>query len=369
MPDFVRVAEDGGEALRSPKAIGSEYIFRFGGIGLRESNEPEKQLHGPLLPTVVLELRDVYVSAQGYVFDLDGRPVLGNEFQLRNPLNSPRNSSQKVLGPEKPIELKGRYVHALLEHRAFGHFLLHKAPRIASCALLDFESVLLNAPHFGFSEFETVLGHPRIRWLSNRFNEFVRVESLLVSSSAAIRNRWRTANLERVNAPGIQWKAHLGASQSKSVKSRCDCSGKPQDQIYLSRPRSGVRKGCSNPEVIDSFFESRGIPAFEPTEHSFSCQVGTVRAARHIFVEAGSASDLIHLRGVEASGSLTYLTPSPLVFDDSGALNAPWARASVLQQGGSYFHVELGDQVDLRDWYVDAEKLSRAVDSVLNELR
>jgi hypothetical protein len=178
---------------------------------------------------------------------------------------------------------------------------------------------------------------------------FFRVERLILASHAAPPSGRRIVDWERLS----EMVAAMSASAAPVLQNS-------PTKVYLTRTeKSGDRSGCQNREVLEQSMSELGFLVVAPEAHSFSEQIGILRGARHVAVEAGSAS-LLSIFSPQLK-SLTYLSPQPPHRIVNGtALYAPWSRATTILRRAEFRHAQISSAGGFLEWSAD-ERLVRDV--------
>ena len=332
LPEFISVLKGSDKSPVKPHRKGREYIFDQSSS--RWHRQPRVREDISIPPEVVLELRDCLVSSSGKVLSPDGREI---DFNSLGVYSSPDEQVASEVEPSRVAKaLSGSFIHGLYSpigrpdggafgSIAFGHWLIHRMPKIHSGLLASPESSVLTSPErWDSSTLIDSLGLKQgtikhLNYLGP--NEFVRVEKLILSTQAASSGKTnRMVDWQRLSLMADQVRSYAVDDSDQVVR----------EKIYLTRTTtSGSRKGCINRYFIEEQMRDKGFFVIAPETLSFREQINLLSNARHIASEAGSAGLLsLFTKNLK---SFTSLSPRPnYSVSKEGNSGTPWDRHLVL---------------------------------------
>lgn len=301
------------------------------------------------LSEVVLELDDVVISSRGAVWK-DGEPVLGKPWGISR--DSPALESAE--GGAPLVELPGTHGSIVMRAAAFGHWLLHRLPRMHSLArtasppnLVSVELPYDDQPFFDCYGF----GDDTVHRLQRSPAERVRVERLALTTHLAVPSGDRWIDPQRLAALVDDLDERWNLVGQKP--------GSPSDVYITRRDRRGERDGCRNRDELERFFAEQGYTIVFPPDLSLPEQFALFRGARSIAGEMGSG---MHWALACAPGtSITYVTPR------SGTKNQPfdpnrksWMRAIADARGLHFAQIIASPDTDRNRWLAELERVGAA---------
>jgi hypothetical protein len=294
----------------------------------------------------VLELHDVAVSSDGTVWR-GGEPVVGRSWGL------PARPAQPPVG-EPVHELAGLTATAASREKAFGHWLLHRLPRLHTLRTrmgpphvigteLPWDDRALYAAA-GFTAERTSL-------LAREHPEWARVERLLIASQAA-----RPGGDRRIDSARLdRLIAHLDAHWATAL----DDPPRSLDLYVTRRERPGERSGCRNAASLEQFFADRGCTVIYPPDLALPEQFALFRRARTVVGEFGSGTIWAMVSG--PGTSVLQVTSSAgtgrRAYDPA---RRSWSRAIADARGQHYGQVIASPELSERGWTADVDVVRRA---------
>lgn len=341
VPGFARVVH-GTRGSGSPQKIrGKEFFFDRVSDSWR-MQEIGQSLAG-VAPEFVVELEGCFVNARG--------AILGPGMEAISPSPHPATAGGNDSSPLIASRiLSGSHVFGLQAKTSFGHWLLHRLPLIFSgLSRTETRGVLVSSSSWDPFSLLAPLGVDPTRVTSlpmDRPNLFFRVESLVLASHAAPPGKQRIVDWERLN----QMVAAMSAGGTPAPKNS-------PTKVYLTRTeKSGDRSGCQNRELLEQSMSELGFSVVAPEEHSFSEQISILQGARHVAVEAGSAS-LLSIFAPRLR-SLTYLSPQPPYRIVNGTASyAPWSRATTILRRAKFRYARIARTGSFSEWSADEQLL------------
>jgi hypothetical protein len=363
LPKFISVLKGLYKSPVKPHRKGREYIFVQSSS--RWHREPRVREDISIPPEIVLELRDCLVSSSGKVLSPDGREI---DFNSLGVYSSPAEQVASEVEPWIVAKaLTGSFIHGLYSpigrpdgrafgSIAFGHWLIHRMPKIHSGLLASPESSVLTSPERWDSSTlidSLGLGQGTINHLNYLGpNEFVRVEKLILSSQAASRGQTnRIVDWQRLSLMADQVRSYAVDDSNQEV----------QQKIYLTRTTtSGSRKGCINRNIIEEQLRDKGFFVIAPETLSFREQVNLLSNARHIVSEAGSAGLLsLFTKNLK---SFTSLSPRPKYsVSKEGNSGTPWDRHLVLPRRSVFRFASIAREMKTFSSWIADETMVRNV--------
>jgi hypothetical protein len=338
LPGFARVVH-GPRGNGSPQKIKGQEFFFDRATDSWQIRKIGRTLAG-VPPELVVELENCFVNAKG--------AILGPGMEVISP--SPPDDNGPVVASRT---LSGSHVFGLQAKTSFGHWLLHRLPLIFSgLSRTETREVLVSSSSWEPFSLLAPLGVEPTRVTSlpmDRPELFFKVESLIVASHAAPPSKERIVDWKRLSEMVAAMSAGAAPAPENSPT-----------KVYLTRTEnSGDRSGCQNRELLEQSLRELGFAVIAPEAHSFSEQISILRGARHVAVEAGSAS-LLSVFSPQLR-SLTYLSPQPPHRIVNGtALYAPWSRATTILRRAKFRYARISRTGSFSAWSAD-EQLLREV--------
>lgn len=363
MPPWCRVVYESDAAVEFGVAATDALHDGEGWIDVRRAAGDHAEL-----PEVVIELDDVVVSSRGGVWK-GSEVVLGKPWSLINdnpdaqqelsvPMPTatatPRPGPRSTPPPTATVELPGTHGSILMRASAFGHWLLHRLPRLHSLSrtvappsILSVELPYDDQPFFdcfGFTPAD-------VRRLGRDRQPSAQVERLVLTTHLAKPTSDRRIDSGRLAALvddlEVRWSAALKHSRS------------PIDVYITRRDRRGERDGCQNRNDLEQFFADQGYTIVFPPDLSLPEQFALFRRARSVVGELGSG---MHWAFACAPGtSITYLTPRSGVkaqpFDPN---RKSWMRAIADARGLHFGQIVVSPQSSKQGWLADLERVGLA---------
>lgn len=224
-----------------------------------------------MAPEAVISVKDALVSSSNQIVTLSGKT-----------LYSPFIGSAPFLEPvpETSVidELDGSYGTVLTRARAYGHWLLHRLPRLTTIREQFPEATILNSTwsdggllaRLGVAESDVQ------RYPTAERDQFVYVENLLVPTHLSrpglirVQDRYRMDRVVEAFAGGIP--------QDPSLP----------ELLYAARHPDERRPGAQNKEELQAYLESLGFVTWYPADDPIERQIQHFRSARVVVSEIGS---------------------------------------------------------------------------------
>lgn len=300
----------------------------------------------PLPGEQVIELLDVVVASDGSVWH-DDEAVTGRSWGL------PGQPSER---PDvQPVAvLDGLVANAALNAKAFGHWMLHRLPRLHTLQTRTAaERVLGTALAWDDGALYAAAGFPRedVTLLARRRPETAQVERLLLASQAAQPGGDRRIDQRRLDALIVGLEEHWS-----TVPTNLDL---PLDVYVTRRSRPNERDGRRNANELESFFAEQGFTVVYPPDLPIEQQFALFRRARAVAGEFGSGMIWTMVCGPGTS-VLQVTTSAGNGRQPYTATRRSWSRAIADARGQHYAQVIASPQLTERDWTADLSTVRRA---------
>lgn len=346
LPSYARLVFETPEKSARQRFPVSEYLFSPGN-GKWQRVWFSRGAEVPA-PEALIELSGCLVNAAGTVISPDGERLWGPDFGLgAKGLQSPTPVTQKALS--------GTYIYGLNQHVSFGHWLIHRLPRIYS-ALQHNEGtdVLISSSPWDPTDLIQSVGVRKEQMIAlpaDKREVFFQVDKILVANHAAPPGRRRQLDWPRFEKVVSQILNNLRLPDGK----------RGPEKIYLTRTTAPEQRlGCMNRPFIENLMKQSGYFVVAPETLPFREQVNLLVNAKDVVTEAGSGGLLsVFSRRLR---SLTYLSPQPnYEISNWNAQNSPWARSIALAKKGSFRFASVSAGGDYGSWNADEQLLQRLV--------
>ena len=306
----------------------------------RASTEP------PAPGEQVLELRDVAVCSDGMVWR-DREPVVGRSWGL------PARSTEPPAG-DPAHELDGLTANGAAREKAFGHWLLHRLPRLHTLRTrTEAHRVIGIAPPWDDRPLYAAAGFaaepPAL--LARDHREWARVDRLLLASHAAQPGGDRRIDRARLDRLIARLDEHWASDLADPPRTL--------DLYVTRRQRPNERSGCRNAADLERFFADQGCMVVYPPDLPLAQQFALFRRARTVVGEFGSGTIWAMVSG---PGTLVLQVTSSagtgrLAYDPA---RRSWSRAIADARGQHYGQVIASPELTERDWTADLDTVRRA---------
>lgn len=303
-------------------------------------------------PETLIELRGCFINSRGTVLSPEGEVLHG--FSAGLGPERKRVMSEPVFAES----LDGSWVHGIHNDQHFGHWLLHRLPRIFSALNHSpgLPVITSTSPWTADSLLDSVGAPSRqvtaLDWdTPERFHQ---VDCLIVANDPAPDRAAKVVDWPRL--------ATMASAIRRWASDHSSQGG--YEQVYLTRGEgSGIRPGCQNREVIEEAMSRAGIPVIRPERLNFADQVLMAARSREILAEYGSAA-LLSLFSLELH-RLTLFSPFDNYRLERGvARGGPWVRAMTIARGTRFRFASVVGSGRPRDWLADADKVRRVAEAL-----
>lgn len=294
----------------------------------------------------VIELHDVVVSSDGSVWH-DDVAVTGRGWGLPARPGDP---------PTAPViaELDGLVANATAHEKAFGHWLLHRLPRLHTLRTrTDADRAVSTAMPWNDAPLLAAAGYPpdSVTLLRRGRPQSARVERLALASQASLPGGDRHIDRRRLDAVIRRLDDQWQPGQTPPDL--------PRDIYVARRDRPGERRGCRNAANLEEFFTELGFTAIYPPDLPIEQQFAMFRGARSVVGEFGSGT--IWAMVCEPGTSVVQVTSSAGTgHREYDPTRRSWNRAIADARGQHYGQIIASAEVTERGWTADLAVVRRA---------
>lgn len=306
----------------------------------------------PVTPETLIELRGCYINSRGTVLSPEGQVLYGFSVGL--------GPEKKRVLPRPVIaeSLDGKWIHGIHNDKHFGHWLLHRLPRIfAGLTYSPDLPVLSSTSSWGTASLLDSVGAPpgqatALNW--DAPERFHRVDCLIVANDAAP---------DRA-AKQVDWSRLSTMASAIRLWAANHSSHRGYQQVYFTRGEgSGIREGCRNRQVIEEAISQAGIPIIRPEHLTFADQVLMASESREILAEYGSAA-LLSLFSRRLYRFTLFSPFDNYRLDRGVAKGAPWVRATTVARGARFRFASIVESGRPRNWLADVDKVKKVVQAL-----
>lgn len=306
----------------------------------------------PVAPETLIELRGCFINSRGTVLSPEGDVLYGFSVGLGP-------EKKRVLAhPVLAERLEGSWIHGIHNDQHFGHWLLHRLPRIFSGLRYSPHSPVLTStsPWSTVPLLESVgAGSSQVTALDwDAPERFHPVDRLIVANDPAPDIAAKQVDWPRLSSMAAvirRW-----ASQQSTQRGH--------HRVYFTRATdSGIRQGCDNRQVMEEAMSRAGIPVVRPERLSFADQVIMASRSRDILAEYGSAA-LLSLFSRNLFRVTLFSPFDNYRLDNGVARGGPWVRALTIARGARFRFAAVMASGRPRHWLADEDKVRRVVEAI-----
>jgi hypothetical protein len=243
-----------------------------------------------MAPEAVFRVKEALVSSSNQIVTLSGKT-------LYSPFIGSAPFLEPVPGTSVIDELDGTYGTILARARAYGHWLLHRLPRLSTIREQFPDATILDTKwndggliaRLGVSERDVQ------RFPASERDQFVYVENLLVPTHLSRPGLIRVQDRHRMDRVVKAFAAEI--PQDSSLP----------ELLYAARRPDERRPGGQNKAELQEYLESRGFVTWYPADDPIERQIQHFRAARVVVSEIGSQSLTSMFAGPDTT--IIILTP------------------------------------------------------------
>lgn len=306
----------------------------------------------PMAPETLIELSGCFINSRGTVLSPAGDVLHGFSVGL--------GPAKKRVLPEPVLadRLEGTWIHGIHNDKHFGHWLLHRLPRIFSGLRIfpHLPTITSTSPWSADPLLQSVGVMPgqvtALDWdAPERFHP---VDRLIVANDPAPDIAAKQVDWQRLSSMAVvirRWAAQHSIHPG-------------YDRVYFTRGTdSGIRQGCDNRSVIEEAMNRAGIPVLRPESLSFADQVIMASRSRDFLAEYGSSA-LLSLFSLNLS-RVTLFSPFHNYRVENGvARGGPWVRATTIARGARFRFASVIGAGRPRRWLADEDKVNKVAGSI-----
>jgi hypothetical protein len=301
-----------------------------------------------MAPEAVISVKEALVSPDNQIVTLAGKSIL-------SPFFGSRTFSEPIPSTSVIAEYSGTYGTTLTRARAYGHWLLHRLPRLTTIHEQFPDATILNTP-WGDSSLLARLGIREEnvqRYPTSERDHFVYVENLLVPT-----------HLSRPGLVRVQDKHRMERMVSSFTAGIPDDPTLPE-LLYVARRPDEKRSGASNKEELEEFLNSIGFTTWHPTDHPIERQIQHFQAARVVVSEIGSQALTSMFVGPDTT--VIILTPEKSKGWGSQRQFQPkwrqWQRVVCEARGQHYAQIVAATDTAYRSFDLDMPAVRQALET------
>ena len=301
-----------------------------------------------MAPEAVIRVNEAFVSSSNQIVTLSGKT-------LHSPFIGSAPFLEPVLGTSVIDELDGTYGTILARARAYGHWLLHRLPRLTTLREQFPEAKILDTEwkdagllaRLGVSESDVQ------RYPAAEREQFVFVENLLVPTHLSrpgltrVQDRHRLDRVVEAYAAGIPHDPSL------------------PELLYAARRPDERRPGVQNKAELQDYLESRGFVTWYPADDPIERQIQHFRAARVVVSEIGSQALTSMFAGPDTT--IIILTPEKSKGWGSQRQFQPkwrqWQRVVCEARGQHYAQIIAASDTSYGSFELEMSVVTRAMET------
>lgn len=301
-----------------------------------------------MAPEAIVSFTEAFVSPDNQIVTAAGRAI-------RSPYLGSGAYFEPIPAEEVVAEYNGTYGTALLRAVDYGHWLMHRIPRIATLTEhapgVPFLHSQINdtgvLARFGLTE-DDVVRFPR-----SKKSTWAYVENLLVPSHLSRPGHQRVQDIHRLDRVVRQFTEGI-----------VDDPTLPE-LLYVARRPDDRRSGASNKDEMQEYFESLGFVTWYPIDDPIERQIQHFRAARVVVSEIGSQGLTSMFAGPDTT--VIIITPAKSKGLSSQRVFRPtwrqWQRVVCEARFQGYAQIVAATDTAYRSFDVDMDILTTAMES------
>jgi hypothetical protein len=301
-----------------------------------------------IAPEAVIRVKEAFVSLSNQIVTLSGKtlysPFIGSAPFLKSV-------------PDESVidEFDGTYGTVLTKARAYGHWLLHRLPRLATIHEHFPDATILNnnwsdgglLARIGVSE-----GNVQ-RYPAAEQDQFVFVKDLLVPTHLSRPGLVRVQDMHRMERMVTSYTA--GLSDDPTLP----------ELLYVARRPDERRSGAQNKDELKAYLETLGFVTWYPTDDPIERQIQHFRSARVVVSEIGSQALTSMFAGPDTT--VIILTPEKSKGWGSQRQFQPkwrqWQRVVCEARGQNYAQIVAASDASYGLFNVDMSVFTKAMET------
>lgn len=317
--------------------------WRYWLVERRPRNRPDL-----IAPEAILRVKDAFVS-------IDNKIVTASGLTLRDSASGAAPQKTPLFDTDVVADYSGTYGTALAHPRAYGHWLLHRLPRMVTLHDHYPDVPILNV-QWGDTGLLARLGIDESgiqRFPEAERSAFVHVDELLVPTHLSKMGWKRVQDANRLE--------RVVQAFTKGIK---DDPTLPE-LLYVARRPEGKRVGAANKDELRAYLESLGFTTWYPIDDPIERQIQHFRAAKVVISEVGSQALTSMFVGPDTT--VIILTPEKSKGRGSDRQFHPrwrqWQRVVCEARGQHYAQIFAANDANIRTWAVDMPTLRTAMET------
>jgi len=305
--------------------------------------------HSLIAPEAILRITDAFVSIDNKIVTASGLTLRDSRFF------GSEAQRQPLLDTDVVADYSGTHGTALTRPPAYGHWLLHRLPRMVTLHQQYPEVPILNI-QWGDTKLLARLGIDESgiqRFPKAERGSFVHVDELLVPTHLSKPGYKRVQDANRLE--------RVVEAFTKGIK---DDPALPE-LLYVARRPEGKRMGAENKDELRNYFESLGFTTWYPIDDPMEKQIQHFRAAKVVISEVGSQA----LTSMFAGPDTTVIIITPEKSKGWGTERQfqprwrQWQRVVCEARGQHYAQIVAARDANIRTWSVDMPTLRQAMET------
>lgn len=294
----------------------------------------------------VISVKEALVSSGNRIVTLSGKSLL-------SPFFGSLHVDEPIPSTDVIAEYAGTYGTALVRAGAFGHWLLHRLPRITTIHEQFPDATILNSawPDGSLLQRLGIRDSGVQRYPTAERDQFVYVENLLVPTHLSRPGLVRVQDRYRMDRMVNSFTAGIGDDPTLP------------ELLYVARRPDEKRSGASNKEELEGYLNSIGFATWHPTDHSIERQIQHLRAARVVVSEIGSQALTSMFAGPDTT--VIILTPEKSKGWGSQRQFQPrwrqWQRVVCEARGQHYAQIVAASDTAYRAFDLDIPAVKQAL--------
>lgn len=301
-----------------------------------------------MAPEAVISVKEALVSPDNQIVTLAGHSLLSPFFGSL-PFREPIPAASVI------AEYSGTYGTMMTRARAYGHWLLHRLPRLTTIHEQFPDATILNTP-WGDAGLLARLGIRDAdvqRFPTSERNQFVYVENLLVATHLSRPGLVRVQDMHRMERMVNSYTAGIPADPTLP------------ELLYAARKPDEKRSGAGNKDEIQRHLESLGFTTWYPADDPIERQIQHFQAARVVVSEIGSQALTSMFAGPDTT--IIIITPEKSKGWGSQRQFQPkwrqWQRVVCEARGQHYAQIVAATDTAYRSFDVDMSVFTKAMET------